>query len=133
VLFFGYTSCPDFCPATMSKIGAALGRLGEARDQVLPVFVSVDPERDTPAALDAYTSNFRVGAVGLTGSAEALQQVVDKYAAFSEKAPSSSAMGYLVSHTTYLYVIDRQGRVRKLVRHDDGVEVLAEALRRVLS
>jgi protein SCO1/2 len=116
----------------MTKIGAALGRLGPARDQVVPVFVSVDPERDTPAALEAYTSNFNIRAVGLTGAADALQQVVDQYAAFFEKAPSSSAMGYLVSHTTYLYVIDRQGRVRKLVRHDDGVEVLAEALKRVL-
>ncbi|HEY8548807.1 MAG TPA: SCO family protein [Vicinamibacterales bacterium] len=132
VLFFGFASCPDFCPAAMSKVKAALGELGEDRSRVLTVFVSVDPERDTPEVLRAYLGNFGIDAVGVTGSHEELQKVARQYAAHYEKEETGSAMGYQVVHTTYLFVLDPQGRVRRLIRHDEPAEVLARTLERLL-
>jgi|CXWL01.1.fsa_nt_gi protein SCO1/2 len=128
LLFFGYTSCPDACPTTMARLTKVYGLLRDfdldARVQTL--FVSVDPERDTPAALHQYLSYFAVPAKGLTGSPEEIAAVAKSFAATYERTTADSAAGYFVNHTTYVFLIDGEGRVRHLFAHQDPPERLAE-------
>jgi protein SCO1/2 len=131
VLFFGYTSCPDFCPRAMGTVRAALAKLDPAaRAAVATVFVSVDPERDTPKALGAYLKQFDVGALGATGSHEQLHEVIKRYGGDYERDTSSSPV-YTVSHPTSLYVINKTGRLRALVSSADEVDELVAALKQV--
>lgn len=129
LLFFGYTMCPDVCPLTLSKVSQALEALGPARDEVEVFFVSVDVDRDTPQVLAKYIEGFGVSFTGLTGSRADVDQVVAQYRATYEITPSQSAGGPLVSHSTYTYLLDRQGRMRFIYRHGDPPAVLAEALK----
>jgi protein SCO1/2 len=132
VLFFGFASCPDFCPRAMSTTRTALARLDEAqRGRVRTVFVSVDPERDTPAALDAYLRNFEVPAVGVTGSHAELKAAIRLYGGDYERDPPAATAGYMVIHPTSLYVVDPAGRLRARVDNGDA-DALAAALREVL-
>jgi len=133
LVFFGYTTCPDVCPLTMSTIARALelAKVPSA-DAVQTLFITVDVERDTPAVLAAYVRSFGVPLTGLTGSREAIDAVTAQYNAAYEIVPSNSAAGPAVSHTAYTYLIDRQGRLRKLFRHGDSAELMAEGLRLAL-
>lgn len=128
LLFFGYTSCPDICPMTLAAIRQVEERLGTRRDRLLTVFVSVDPERDTPSALKDYLGHFGLNAVGVTGPPSALDPVVSQYKAFYEYVTSDTAMDYLVDHTTTLYLIDRQGKVRHLFGYGDPPERILEGV-----
>lgn len=132
LLFFGYTSCPDICPMTLAAIKRVEERLGPRRDRLLTVFVSVDPERDTPAALKDYLGHFGLNAVAVTGPPSALDPVVSQYKAFYELVTSDTAMDYLVDHTTTLYLIDRQGKVRYLFGHGDPPERILEGVELLL-
>jgi protein SCO1 len=138
VLFFGYASCPDFCPRAMGLVKGALARLEPAQaGQVRPVFVSVDPERDTPASLERYLGNLAVArggatAVGVTGSHAQLHEVIARYGAGYERDPAPAGAAYTVSHPTSLFVIDRTGALRAIVSSSEGVDPLVAALRQVL-
>ncbi|MCL4814018.1 MAG: SCO family protein [Vicinamibacteraceae bacterium] len=132
LLFFGYASCPDVCPTTLATVSSAMKQLGDRSSEVLTVFVSVDPERDTPEVLREYIDHFRIPAVAVTGSTEDLDRIVSQYKAYYEKVESDSAMGYLIDHTAIVYVIDREGRVRFLHRYGDGAGRLAEAVQLAL-
>jgi protein SCO1/2 len=133
VLFFGYTSCPDFCPRAMGTVRAALAKLdAAARTKVATVFVSVDPERDTPKALGRYLQSFGLGAIGATGTHDQLREIIKRYGADYERDPSATPQAYTVSHPTSLYVIGPNGRLRGLVSGADEVDELVAALRRVL-
>lgn len=132
LLFFGYTSCPDICPMTLATIRQVEARLGPRRDHMLTVFVSVDPERDTPAALATYLGHFGLNAVAVTGPPPALDPVVSQYQAFYEIVTAGTAMDYLVDHTTTLYLIDRQGKVRHLFRYGDPPERILEGVELLL-
>src|SRR5258708_27696292 len=94
LLFFGYTSCPDACPATMTKLSSVYKGLGADRDRVLTIFISVDPERDTPEALGKYMRYFGLNAVGLTGKKAEIDAVVKQYGASYAIEKSDSALGY---------------------------------------
>jgi protein SCO1/2 len=131
LLFFGYTSCPDMCPMTMSRIAGALGRIGGAAPEVVTLFVSVDPKRDTPAVLKEYVGSFHTPVIGLTGTDEAIRRVAAAYHASYEIVPSNTP-NYLVNHTTAIFLIDRQGRLRQYFRFDEKPATLAAALRTVL-
>lgn len=111
LLFFGYTHCPDVCPTTLAKLRYALQELGEAAREVQVVFVSVDPERDTPEAMRRYLSHFDPAFVGLTGRPEEIEAITQAYGVYVEKEEVSSAVGYLVTHSARTYVIDREGRL----------------------
>lgn len=111
VLFFGYTTCPDVCPATMSVLGQAMQKLGRKVDKVQVVMVSVDPERDTPEKMAKYISHFGENFLGLTGTPEEIAHVAALYGVFYEKEESDSAAGYLVTHTASTLVLDDQGRL----------------------
>jgi len=132
LLFFGYTSCPDICPMTLATIRQVEARLGPRRDHLLTVFVSVDPERDTPTALAAYLRHFGLNAVAVTGPPSKLDPVVSQYKAFYEIVTADTAMDYLVDHTTTLYLIDRQGKVRHLFRYGDLPERIQEGVELLL-
>ena len=125
LLFFGYTSCPNACPMTLAKLGQTFTLLGSARVNVLTVFVTVDPLRDTPAKLKEYLGYFDANALGLTGTKAQIDAVVSAYHAFYQKVPTKSAMGYLINHTVSVYLIDRQGKVRYLFHQADTPEKMA--------
>lgn len=130
LLFFGYASCPDVCPQTLSKVGRVRKLLPEAaRDALLTLFITVDPSRDTVERLHEYLDHFSIGeTLGLTGDAAVIDQIVDSYSARYSYEERDSAAGYLVSHTSFLYLIDQAGVVRAILRHSTRPEVLAEAI-----
>lgn len=111
LVYFGYTFCPDVCPLTMSDVKQALAEMNNP-DQVKVVFISVDPERDTPEVLARYLQAFSSGFIGLTDDFEKIQDVMGAFGAFAEKEDvADSAAGYLVSHTSRLYLLDPQGEL----------------------
>lgn len=111
LVYFGYTFCPDVCPLTLADVKKALAEL-EERDRVHVVFISVDPERDTPEVLDRYVHAFDPEFIGLTGEFEKLQTVMKPFGAYAEKEKAEgSASEYLVNHTARLYLINPQGEL----------------------
>jgi protein SCO1/2 len=131
LLFFGYTSCPDMCPMTMSRIMGALSRIGGGAAEVVTLFVSVDPKRDTPAVLKEYVASFHTPLIGLTGTEEELARVASAYHASYQLVPTGTR-NYLVNHTSAIFLIDRQGKLRQYFKYDEMPETLAAALRTVL-
>jgi protein SCO1/2 len=130
LLFFGYTSCPDVCPTTLSKLARVYKLLGPIRQNVLTVFVTIDPARDTPLKLKEYLQYFNINALGLTGTKQEIDRVVDSYKATYEKVETnSSALGYMFDHTDYLYLIDRQGKTSYLFHPDDKALDMAKIIK----
>lgn len=112
VLFFGYTTCPDVCPATLAQFSQVKQMLGDKADHVRFIFVSVDPERDTPEKLAWYISHFDEDIIGLTGSREVLSKVWQDYGVYVERVEApESRFEYWLNHTSISYVIDAQGMV----------------------
>lgn len=116
LLYFGYTHCPDVCPLTLAHLYAALQKLGKPADDVRILFVSVDPARDTPAVLHAYVNAFdkHHGIVGLTGSASAIEALSKRYRSGFTREPAGNGGNYEVTHSSAIYVFDREGRARVL-------------------
>lgn len=113
LLYFGYTSCPDVCPTTLSDLRRVLEGLGPDAERVQVIFVTVDPERDTPQKLQEYVSLFDPAFIGLSGSMDELEHVWNDYGVYREEEQlPNSATGYLVNHTARLYLIDRDGNMR---------------------
>ena len=113
LLFFGYTSCPDVCPTTLSELRKVNEELGKNADRVKVVFVTVDPERDTPEKIQEYVSIFNPAFIGLSGSTNDLEPVWKEYGVYREiDKATSSASGYLVTHSARVYVIDPDGNLR---------------------
>ncbi len=119
VMYFGYASCPDVCPTTLSIIAAALKELTpEELAQVQPIFISVDPERDQGEKLMAYATHFHPSFIGITGTPEEVKKVASLYGAYFAKVKSDSAMGYLVDHTSQTYMVGKDGKYVNILRHD---------------
>lgn len=112
LLFFGYTSCPDFCPTTLAEMNLVMNQLGDKSENVQVVFVSVDPKRDTPEKIQAYAGQFHPGFIGLSGSQEELEPIWQSYSIFREEVESDSSLGVIVNHTVRLYLVDKQGNLR---------------------
>jgi protein SCO1/2 len=133
LLFFGYTSCPDVCPTTLATWRKVHEALGEDADQVRFVFVTVDPERDTPERLGLHVHAFNPDFVGLTGAPEELQPVYEVFDVYHEKDTSSgSALGYLVNHTATTFVLDPEGRWRLRETFGTDVEDIVHDIRQLL-
>ncbi|PLY02113.1 MAG: SCO family protein [Desulfuromonas sp.] len=133
LLFFGYTSCPDACPSTLSKLNRAFNLLTpEEKKQVRTVFVSVDPERDNLQLLRDYLDYFGVNATGVTGTKEEVDKVVKAYQAYYLVIPGESSDWYTINHTTTVYLHDKQGKVRHLLLYDYSPEKVAETIREFL-
>jgi protein SCO1/2 len=132
VLFFGFTHCPDICPTTLADVSAALKKLGGDAARVQVLFVTVDPERDTAEVLRNYVTAFDPAFLGLRGDAEATQRAAKEFRIFFEKRQGSAPGAYSVDHSGQSYVLDGQGRLRLLVRHDRIAQDLAEDLKILL-
>jgi protein SCO1 len=111
LIFFGYTHCPDICPVTLSDYGSIRAKLGDKAEKVQFVFISVDPERDTVARLSDYLEIFDPKILGLTGERNELKAVWDSFFVYQEKVEVGSASGYLVDHTSRVYLIDKKGNL----------------------
>ncbi|WP_158886133.1 SCO family protein [Rhodanobacter sp. L36] len=114
LLYFGYTHCPDVCPLTLAHLHVVMERLGPLADGARILFVSVDPARDTPAVMRAYVSAFDAHATGLTGDARAIEALSKRYRSAFTREPASSDGSYEVSHSSAIYLFDRDGRARAL-------------------
>ena len=110
-MFFGYTHCPDICPVTLSTLNTVTNELGSDKDKVQVLFVTVDPERDTQAELKKYVTFFNKDFIGLTGTPEEIKNVSDSYHAFYMKEETGSESGYLMGHTSSVYLINPDGRI----------------------
>lgn len=133
VVFFGYTQCPDVCPTAMATLAEAMRKLGaEAAWQVQGVFITIDPERDTPELLSRYVPAFHPSFVGLHGDAAATERVAKEFKVVYRKAPGSTPGSYTMDHSAGMYVFDPQGRLRLYVSHDQGADALARDLRELL-
>ena len=131
VLFFGFTHCPDVCPTTLADVSNALKQLGPDAQRVQVLFVTVDPERDTPEVLGKYVTAFDPGFLGLYGDAAATQRAAKEFKVYYEKRKTGD--GYSVDHSAQTYVIDPQGRLRLFIRHDRLASDLPDDLRTLLS
>lgn len=131
-LFFGYTSCPDICPTTMAELNQALGELGGRADQVQVLFVTVDPQRDTPERVQEYVSHFNPNFIGLSGSEPDLAKVWNDYGVFRQVVDGTSAAGYLVDHTARVTLIDQQGNLRVSFPFDTPVKDVVHDLNLLL-
>jgi protein SCO1/2 len=127
-LFFGYTSCPDICPTTMAELNQALDQLGDQADQVQVLFVTVDPQRDTPERVQEYVDHFNPNFIGLSGPELALAKVWNDYGVFRQVVEGTSAAGYLVDHTARVRVIDQQGNLRLSFPFDTPLEDIVHDL-----
>ena len=131
-VFFGFTQCPDVCPGTLIEMKEVMALLGEDADRVQTLFITVDPERDTPEVLAAYVPAFDPRFLGLYGDPDEIARVARGYRVFYEKVPGSSPENYQINHTAASYVIDPQGELRLFVKHGSGAEALAHDIRLLL-
>lgn len=138
LLYFGFTHCPDFCPATLSKIKRVYRILGNRSRHVQTILVSVDPERDTPERLARYVDYFEINAIGLGGTPEEIAGFAKRFAVhYSQKSLESQGVesadgAYTVDHYTGLFLIDPAGRVRHVFQHGDSPQLIAETLQLML-
>jgi len=131
--YFGFTYCPDVCPTELGSIASALDMLTpEQVARVTPMLVTVDPERDTPAQLKSYVSNFHPRMVGLTGTPEQVADMAKRFRVYYAKVTRPEMSEYLMDHSSFIYIIGEGGRVRALLRPQSSPEDIAAAIRALL-
>lgn len=129
LVFFGFTHCPDICPTTVSTLSKAMEALGDKANHVAPIFITVDPKRDTKEKMADYLSSFDKRIVGLTGGEEAIKKTADAYRVyFSILSPASSDMDYMVDHSAILYMIDERGNYLRHFPYDASVAEITAAI-----
>lgn len=131
-LFFGFTHCPDICPTTLSDLAAAMKLLGARSDDVQVLFVSVDPERDTPEVLKAYVPHFDARFLGLTGTPEQIAATAETFKVFYARQNEAGGGDYTMDHSAGTYVFDRQGKLRIYLRYGQKPAEIAHDLGRLL-
>lgn len=133
LIYFGFTSCPDVCPTTLSNVTAAFKKLpAQQMEKAKILFITVDPERDTMEKLSGYADFFHPAVIPLRGANEQLNEVAGKYGAYFRKVPIKSALGYTMDHSTNLFVVDPQGAFVDVIHHDSGPEEIAGVIRKYL-
>lgn len=133
LVFFGYTNCPDECPLTLQKMATTLQDLGPLADRIAPLFITVDPMRDTPERLAKYLENFDTRFIGLTGSDDQIAAVAKAYRVYYEPGKTEESGADLVSHSAFLYLTNPSGKLNALFSQDVTPEKLTHALRARLS
>jgi protein SCO1/2 len=133
LLYFGYTSCPDVCPTDLVAIGQALRELGAAAEAVQPLFVTLDPMRDTPAVLGEYAAAFHPRLVALSGSEDEVRRVATDFKVYYEKVDLPGTKTYAIDHTAYTFLLDRAGRFVILFPPGTPVERMVFMLREQLA
>ncbi len=129
VVFFGFAQCPDVCPSTLAEIADVRAKLGAAGAKVQPVFVTVDPERDTGAVLKEYVRAFGDDVIALRGTIEQTQAAARDFKVYFGKVPGKTEGSYTIDHTAGSFVFDPKGQVRLFVRYGGGAEALASDLK----
>jgi protein SCO1 len=132
VIFFGYTQCPDVCPTTLSDLAAALQKLGADASRVQVLFVTVDPERDTPQLLSQYVPAFNPTFLGLYGDAAQTAAAAREFKVLYQKQPGSTPGSYSMDHSAGTFIFDPQGRLRLYVGNAQGPDVYAHDIRELL-
>ena len=131
-IFFGFTRCPDVCPTTLARLAQLRERMGEDGDGFEIVFVSVDPESDTPEDIGRYVALFDTPILGLTGTKAQIDAIVGAYHAFYEKVPTEGG-GYTVDHTASVFLMDREGKLQSIIDHHESAETSLDKLERLVS
>jgi protein SCO1 len=133
LVFFGFTNCPDVCPSGLQVMTAALDKLAAKADRLTPLFITVDPERDTPAKLAEYIKSFHPGITALSGPADNVAAAVKAYRVYAKKIPDEKTPGaYSIDHTSFFYVMDASGQYTKHFPHTIDAGKLASELEAVL-
>jgi cytochrome oxidase Cu insertion factor (SCO1/SenC/PrrC family) len=133
LVFFGFTYCPDVCPTTLNDVSVVLGKLGDDAEQVRPLFISVDPKRDTPRALGEYVANFDPRIVGLTGAPEQINQAARAFRAYYAKVEREGVPdGYTMDHSAVRYLMDPQGEYATHFSPSDEPPAIVEGIRAYL-
>ena len=133
VVFFGYTHCPDFCPATLSEFKSISQKMGESADEIRFVFVTLDPERDTPPKLETYLKAFDPKFVGLTGSIDDVSTIAKEFKVIFQRVETTKPGRYSVDHSTGTFVFDKLGRIRLFVPYGKPAEEILEDLQILLN
>jgi protein SCO1 len=132
-VFFGFTQCPDVCPTTMAEMAEVMKGLGEKAKDLQVLFITIDPERDTPALLKQYVPAFHPSFLGLYGDKAAIEATAKAFKVFYQKVPGKSAGSYSMDHTAGSYVFDKAGKVRLFLKHGAGAEPTLHDLKILLA
>jgi protein SCO1/2 len=132
VVFFGYTQCPDVCPTTMADMAEVKRRLGADGDKLQVIFITLDPDRDTPQVLAQYVPAFDPSFLALYGTRDETAAVAKDFKVFYQKVPGKTETSYTMDHTAGSYVFDRDGRIRLFLRHAGGVDPIVADLKTLL-
>jgi protein SCO1/2 len=130
-VFFGFTHCPDACPTTLSEIARTEDEIGASAKELTTLFVTVDPERDTPAVLKDYISNFSGNTIALSGTPEQVAEVAKSYRVYYKKVPTSDG-GYTMDHTAVLYLMDREGKFADVIAYSEEHDRYVAKIRKLL-
>ena len=133
VVFFGYTQCPDACPTTLSELAGIKKALGSEAERLQVIFITLDPQRDTPELMAGFVPAFDSSFLGLWGEQAVIDKVAKDFKVFAQKVPSKDSKSYTIDHTAGSYVFDDQGRIRLFVRHGQGGDGLQKDLQRLLA
>ncbi len=128
LMFFGFTFCPAICPTELSKITSVLKTLGDAGKNIQPIYVTVDPERDTPDKMKNYVSLFHPSLVGLTGSPQEIKDTLKAYKIYAAKVQQEGLTEYTMDHSTFTYFIAPDGRLLHIFKLDDTAPFMAETI-----
>ena len=133
LIYFGFTYCPDVCPTSLLLMETALEKLGpDAAKKVNLVFITIDPERDTPALLKGYVTNFGPTFIGLTGTPDQVAAAARAYRVYYQKVPGKDGGPYIMDHSSIVYLLDRNGRFVTHFTHDAKAEAIAKGVERLL-
>jgi len=134
VLYFGYTQCPDICPTSLALLTQALNQMDDNELKgVQSIFISVDPDRDNVTRLEEYAAYFHPNIIGATAEKEVIDNITKQYGASYRIVDSDSAMGYIVDHSSYTYLIDKKGKLRKALTHGTGPKIVLKEIRKLLA
>jgi protein SCO1/2 len=129
LISFGYSYCPDVCPTILLAVSQTMAALGDDAEQVQPLFITIDPERDDVETLANYVPNFHPELIGLTGSPEEIAGVVKAYRVYRAKVETEDVEGYLMDHSTLIYLMDREGALATMFSHGTAPEDMASTIR----
>ncbi|HZL58930.1 MAG TPA: SCO family protein [Stellaceae bacterium] len=129
LVYFGYTYCPDACPAALLAMSQALDQLGDKAGEVQPIFITIDPARDTIAQMKLYAANFHPSLLALTGSPEALVQAEKEYRVYAEKVPQKDSDDYLEDHSSMIYLMGRDGKLLTLFSPGASADSMAATIK----
>lgn len=131
LIYFGFTYCPDICPYSLNKLTKVLEVLAKYNIDILPIFITIDPERDKPEMLKLYLKNFHHKFIGLSGDAEQVKKAADKFKVYYAKIdnPLKSSSGYMLDHTSFIYLMDKKGNCIKIFYGNSTEEEIIEFIR----